>query len=100
MNHIPPCKNCICVPICRHKPYRQLYAECPLVMKFILNYLTKKKGDDRPMLYGSLYAALKPTQWTTTYNDEAVTDNDGVRYSPIEVGPEGDGKMGHIMEKT
>ena len=70
-------------------------------MNYILEYLMKKKGDDRPMLFGSLYYALKPTQWRTTYNDEAVTDITGKRrYSPIEVGPEGDGKMGHIMEKT
>lgn len=42
-----PCKKCLCVPICRHKPYIQLIAECCLLKEYL--YVETNK-DNRSFL--------------------------------------------------
>lgn len=39
-----PCKNCICVAICRHRPYSSLIDKCQLVMNYL--YVTNNPSHE------------------------------------------------------
>jgi hypothetical protein len=58
---ICPCTDCICVPMCRHKPYMRLFRECNIVDKYAkLDYnvrLRTAKSIDE------IEDILKPTNW-------------------------------------
>jgi len=62
-----PCKNCICVPICRHKPYSFLIQECDLVYNYLSDshFISGISAPLRRMVFESL---LQPTTWKV--NDE------------------------------
>jgi len=59
MNEIIPCNNCICVPICRHKKYDDMYGDCTLLRKF----LRRASESNTLYVYVALYDTLEPTTW-------------------------------------
>ena len=72
MNKTPPCHNCICVAICRHKTYRDLYMNCQLLKDHITWNL--REGPDKPFLFGLLHDILKPTLWNITSSGNVETN--------------------------
>ena len=59
-----PCKNCICVVICRTKQFPHLFFECPLIFKFIKEPFQSMERDNGKI--GLVYRYLKPTHWHPT----------------------------------
>ena len=60
-----PCKNCICVPMCRHKSYFDLL-ECPLLFPMYHNdSMSSMNLLDAPHMEQKrvLIKYLKPTLW-------------------------------------
>ena len=56
-----PCKGCICVPVCRHKTYGQLFRDCILLQEYEPIH---RNYDDRDIdKIGLLQRVLKPSQW-------------------------------------
>jgi len=70
-----PCDNCVCVPVCRHKDYRDLFTHCALLGRSIssenetiqegnnvyttIDIINKNTTKFRYLLY----AYLNPTRW-------------------------------------
>jgi hypothetical protein len=50
-----PCEGCLCVPICRNKPYFKLRNDCENVNKFLMKY-----SNEYWEAKGSLFKYLKP----------------------------------------
>ena len=63
MSDTPPCKNCVCVPVCRHKHFGDLYHDCQLVQM----YFRDTNIDGRQ--YWNLRYALKSTGWTVSHTN-------------------------------
>ena len=59
---ICPCKNCICLPICKHKEYYILFTDCSLLREYILNPLIVVNKHKEHT--SQLYKILNPTHWT------------------------------------
>jgi hypothetical protein len=51
---IPPCLNCICVPVCRHKRFGHL-AKCGLLEQYFGKDLTAKGGRIRSGYWGKKF---------------------------------------------
>jgi len=57
-----PCKKCLCVPICRHKYYQDMFRECSLLSEFAhQNKWTYLGGPHHVRV--ELYKIIKPTKW-------------------------------------
>lgn len=66
-NSVPPCYNCICVPICRFKHYHDLYFHCTLLRDYLSWYLHNMDDDDRSSSpFMLIYNILNPTHWNVT----------------------------------
>lgn len=64
-----PCHNCICVPVCRHKSYHDLYFNCKLLEEYLKVALSTSSDDwdyENPTVFESLRRTLNPTTWGTT----------------------------------
>ena len=61
-----PCKECLCVPICRHKRYKALLDECSIVYGYVFfiegkyNYYNERYWDRKELIR----QALQP-KWET-----------------------------------
>ena len=55
-----PCFNCICVPVCRHKTFSNLYHSCSLLEDY---YYGNKSPYPRVHRL-EMSNALKPTRWS------------------------------------
>lgn len=67
--HDIPCINCVCVPICRHKSYHNLYQDCKLLADYLQETLRNTSNDwdeENPTVFESLKEVLKPTGWGTS----------------------------------
>jgi len=56
-----PCKDCICVPICRHKKHYVLFDQCVLLKDYIQEFYEPEKRDPNKIF--ELRDILKPTLW-------------------------------------
>lgn len=65
-----PCKACLCVAVCRHKPYSQLFDNCQLVTEYLPYHVFCIKRDDSKLSY--IAKALEPTEWRL---EETKVDN-------------------------
>lgn len=75
-----PCKDCICLAICRHKPYTNLLTDCSLLCNFINMHTEEIEGNlyitidiiNKNTLYFRrlLQTHLKPTTWSV--NDKGI----------------------------
>jgi hypothetical protein len=52
-----PCKDCMIIPICRHKPFHMLIQECSLISK------VWHGASFWEILRLDIQTILKPTQW-------------------------------------
>ncbi|MHA1972876.1 MAG: hypothetical protein ACTSW1_07780 [Candidatus Hodarchaeales archaeon] len=57
MNEIP-CVDCICVPVCRHKPYLDFFFQCPIIMDKV-----PMKTSIRGKYLREISLSIKTTQW-------------------------------------
>jgi len=76
-NSIPPCHNCICVPICKFKRYHDLYFHCILLREYLSWYLGQMNdGDYWSSPFSLIYDILKPTSWVVSHggNVNQVTE--------------------------
>ena len=69
-NTVVPCYNCVCVAVCRHKTYDDLYSQCQILNDY-LNWALRGGGfpDSEYSVFTWLVDILKPTQWTTQGGD-------------------------------
>lgn len=56
-----PCKDCICVPICRHKDYLDLFIDCDILLVYEPKYGSCTKRN--PSNIFRIQKTLKPTTW-------------------------------------
>ncbi len=56
-----PCEACICVAVCRHKPYSRLFDDCRLVTEYLPYHKFFIKRDESNL--GYIEEALEPTDW-------------------------------------
>ena len=56
-----PCIDCICKPICRHKPYLRMIWECSLIKEYIPDYNHISITNREPLI--SVESALNPITW-------------------------------------
>ena len=66
-----PCKDCICVPVCRHKLPFILYAECSYLKAYEPNFTFYSKRDVN--LVEEIVYTLNPTRWQFRYDDYLST---------------------------
>ena len=57
-----PCKNCLCVCICRHKSYSDLFNTCCLLDEYVAS-LKWSHLPEPPYYRMGIYKILKPTMW-------------------------------------
>ena len=57
-----PCMNCVCVPVCKHRPYSNLNRLCLLVN----NYITAPHAD-KSYRIRVVRHVLQPTEWSGVY---------------------------------
>ena len=57
-----PCYNCVCMPVCRHKAFHNLYHDCSLISQLF--------REDYKDVYLDLERALKPTLWKIKRGDK------------------------------
>ena len=56
-----PCENCVCLPVCRHKEYSNLFIDCSLIREYIPDHnLVFMRSWDH--IY-HLEEIMKPTRW-------------------------------------
>lgn len=56
-----PCKECLLIPLCRHKPYLKLFEQCDLIAKIIDSHDIVGRKRCKPVF--KLQEILKPTKW-------------------------------------
>lgn len=63
----PPCKNCILIPICRHKPYHSMVGECAPVYKYLRltedEIVNNEMHDNQSERILNVEKLLTPTRW-------------------------------------
>jgi len=55
-----PCKDCLCVPICRHKKYIKM-AECSLLKAYLIDPCTASIRPPKRML--KVEKSIHPVHW-------------------------------------
>ena len=66
-----PCEDCICLAICRHKEYPDLFQDCILLREYEPAYSNHKLRS--PTRIYSLQAILNPTIWVHGYDPDYYT---------------------------
>ncbi len=57
-----PCKDCICVPMCKHKNYFNLLGECEIISAYC--FLFEQHSDINTTK--EIFKVLNPTWWKYT----------------------------------
>ena len=60
-----PCENCICVAVCRHKPYDNLFQDCELLNDYEPSYKSMYSRNED--LITAIKMILNPTGWDYVY---------------------------------
>ena len=61
-----PCDNCVCLPMCKFKPYGKMYWDCRIIRDYIHAFLLASNDDGSdPSPFDIMYNILKPTNWNT-----------------------------------
>jgi hypothetical protein len=60
-----PCKNCICLPLCRNKRYTRLFKDCTLWKDFVGHKVDEdpEKIKIHRIKFLEFMKVLKPTRW-------------------------------------
>ncbi|MHA1972857.1 MAG: hypothetical protein ACTSW1_07685 [Candidatus Hodarchaeales archaeon] len=96
-----PCKECICVPICRNKSFQQLIRDCTMSWKFLYIEInigaeittSKVRRINFDVIIRQVLKDLKPTNWEWTCRPhpgyiqdlQKATDNHEKWYKIIRV---------------
>lgn len=64
MNENCPCKECICVAVCRFKSYGILVTDCIDIFQYLYVVLGKKRPDFSPHI-GEIKKHMNPDAWYT-----------------------------------
>jgi hypothetical protein len=84
MNQKIPCEECLLVPICRYKDYRELVRNCLLIFDLLyfdrLLDSTCRTSDFRNKVLG-IEQTVKPTRWFIKRNGTGTDDG---RYTMIK----------------
>ena len=68
-----PCKDCLCLPRCRHKDFRQLFKECDILYSYEPNSCNMcLRNQDRLFL---LQKIMKPSTWAFGYDPDDPPQN-------------------------
>jgi len=57
-----PCKDCICIPICRHKPFNTLFHDCINITGYEPKYRQPTNRNINSM--NEIVNTLEPTLWS------------------------------------
>jgi hypothetical protein len=76
--HNCPCKDCICVPVCRHKQYSALIFGCTLLQKYLRNGFMFGEPSRPNGKLKLVQKSLQPSAWILIYDEygRAMVDND------------------------
>jgi hypothetical protein len=67
-----PCKDCLCLPCCRHKDFRELFKECDILYRYEPNSCDMTlRNQDRLFL---LQKIMKPSTWGFGYDPADPAD--------------------------
>ena len=58
-----PCYNCICVPVCKHKSFHNLYFNCSLLSVYISSCDRSVADDESSWARFWIHNALNPSKW-------------------------------------
>ncbi len=59
-----PCKDCICIPICRHKPLDKLLRGCVLLTNYFVKHISPiGETEKRIKVRQVVIDTIKPSQW-------------------------------------
>lgn len=67
-----PCEECICIAICKHKTYLNLFKDCSTLAEYIPAY--DFAGKNRQPKIEQLVEVLKPSLWQFLYDRSHTTD--------------------------
>ena len=70
-----PCENCICVAVCKHKPYNKLMRDCILLRSQLYDTNkvdTNNRTSDFFDIIIATHAILQPQCWGVEYSGSAV----------------------------
>jgi len=70
-----PCKDCICVPVCRHKTITILFKECATLIDYENINIERLEDDGGRIYINVIERTLKPSRWT--YSSEENTETYG-----------------------
>ena len=59
-----PCKECICIPMCRHMHFIDMRMKCELISEYLFERYTYIKKDDYQLRIESVSGFINPTKWT------------------------------------
>ena len=81
-----PCDKCVCIAVCRHKPYDKLFEDCELVNDYEPSYKSIYAREENHI--SLIEIALNPTKWEFTYRQGWVHKHNGgrVRIMPTRKG--------------
>jgi len=66
-----PCRDCICIPICRHKRFSIITDECSLAMDYRNDY-TDRDDEDYFISIVQMEKILKPILWRYKINKQYI----------------------------
>ena len=69
---ICPCENCICISVCKHKHYVQLFINCILLKKYLPNYQDARKRSQNRL--SNLYNIIQPTTWSVVKKQDSISN--------------------------
>lgn len=68
-----PCEECICLVMCRHRKYMQLYQKCDFIKTYLLKCLhikTVRSVELHKAKFLKFKEIIKPTKWFIVNDDE------------------------------
>lgn len=71
----PPCKDCLCVPVCKGKTYASMHKECSLVKMYLYKSLkTSTASNSRNPFFNDrvfmVFEEVKPNNWRVVRRKE------------------------------
>ncbi|MHA1972852.1 MAG: hypothetical protein ACTSW1_07660 [Candidatus Hodarchaeales archaeon] len=94
-----PCDQCICVPICKNKPYDYLILECQIVKQFLYRRVRRLAGQGERFPYAGkpnywdllqiVVKDIRPTEWEVLMKDNKLGTEFGIKNKKIRYVKEG-----------
>jgi len=71
-----PCRDCICIPICKHKTYPSLILECELIHGMIYAItISITSREECAKIVRDIRDNIKPTIWDINERDTIIEPN-------------------------